>query len=245
MSPRELAEYFKSQGCKTYESVSAHLKELVRPTLQGLLEAELDTHLGYPKHHISGHKSGNSRNGYRSRKLRTEHGEMELNIPRDREGSFENKTIENYQKNSHSLDDQIIRLYAKGNSVRQIAEFARETHGVNVSGDMVSAITDKILPLVEEWQSRPLSRMYPIVFLDGIHHKVRDGGKIVSKCCYTALGINSEGKKELLGLLVGENESAKFWMGVLQEIKHRGVEDILVTCTDTQGVRTEVESRER
>ncbi len=232
VSPQELAAYFKSQGCENYESVSAHLKELVKPTLQGLLDAELDDHLGYPKSHISGINSGNSRNGYRSRNLRTEHGELELNIPRDRNGNFENKTVKNYQKNSHSLDDQIIRLYAKGNSVRQIAEFARETYGVKVSGDMVSAITDKILPLVEEWQTRPLSNMYPIVFLDGVHHKVREGGKIVSKCCYVALGINSEGRKELLGLWVGENESAKFWMGVLQEMKHRGVRDILITCTD-------------
>ena len=239
VSPRDLAKYFKSQGCETYESVSAHLKELIKPTLQGLLDAELETHLGYPKNHISGINSGNNRNGYRRRKLRTEHGEMEIEIPRDREGSFENKTIKNYQRNSRSLDDQIIRLYAKGNSTRQIAEFAEETYGVSVTKDMISAITDNILPLVEEWQNRPLSKMYPIIFLDGIHHKVREGGKIISKCCYVALGINSEGKKELLGLWVGENESAKFWMGVLQEIRHRGVEDILITCTDNLSGFTE------
>lgn len=232
VDPRALAEYFRAQGCTNYESVSVHLKELVKPTLQALLDAELEDHLGNPKHHPSGYQSGNSRNGYRSRKFRTEHGEMELDIPRDRAGIFKNKTIENYQKNSHSLDDQIIRLYAKGNTTRKIAEFAEETYGVKVTGDMVSAITDKILPLVEEWQNRPLGSVYPIVFLDGIHHKVREGGKIVSKCAYIVMGINLEGRKEVLGIWVGENESAKFWMGVLQEIKHRGVEDILIACTD-------------
>lgn len=232
VSPAELAEYFKSQGCTNYESVTNHLKELVAPTLQGLLEAELEGHLGYPKNHSSGTNSGNSRNGYRERTLRTEQGNLDITVPRDRQGTFESETIKNYQKNSHTLDEQIIRLYAKGNSVRQIAEFAQETYGVNVSGDMVSAITDKMLPLVERWQKRPLDKTYPIVFLDGVHHKVRDGGKIVSKCCYVVLAVNSEGKKEILGLWVGENESAKFWMGVLQELKHRGVEDILITCTD-------------
>jgi transposase-like protein len=232
ISPRELGEYFLSQGCHNYEEVSSHLKELVKPTLQGLLDAELENHLGYPKNHVKGNHSGNSRNGYRNRKLRTESGEIDLEIPRDRNGSFETETIKNYQKNSHSLDDQIIRLYAKGNSTQQISNFAEETYGVNVSGDMVSAITDKVLPLVEEWQNRPLSRTYPIVFLDGIHHKVREGGKIVSKCAYIALGINPEGIKEVLGIYVGENESAKFWMGVLQDLKHRGLEDILIACTD-------------
>lgn len=232
VSARELAEYFASQGCTNYESVSGHLKELVKPTLQGLLEAELEEHLGYPKHHVSGINTGNSRNGRRKRSLKTEHGLLELNIPRDRQGSFDNKTIENYQKNSKSLDDQIIRLYARGSSTRDIASFAQETYGVNVTGDMVSSITNKILPLVEEWQNRPLDKTYPIVYLDGIHHKVREGGKIVSKCCYVVLGINSQGLKEVLGLWVGENESAKFWMGVLQELKHRGVEDIFITCTD-------------
>lgn len=232
VSQRELADYFISQGCTNYESVAEHLKELVKPTLQGLLDAELEKHLGYPKNHPSGNNTGNSRNGYRERTLRTENGQFKVEIPRDRNSTFQSNTIENYRKNTHSLDDQIIRLYAKGNSVRQIADFAEETYGVDVSGDMISAITNKILPLVEEWQNRPLDKVYPILFLDGVHHKVRDGGKIVSKCCYVAFGINCDGKKELLGLWVGENESAKFWMKVLQEIKHRGVEDILITCTD-------------
>lgn len=222
----------KMKDLKDYNDVRGFLKELVAPTLQGLLEAELENHLGYPKHHISGYGSGNSRNGYSSKNIKTTEGEIPLNIPRDRKGTFEPEAIKRYENHSQDLDNQIITLYGKGNTTRQIAEFAREMYNVNVSGDMVSSITDKVLPLVEEWRNRPLQKCYPILFLDGVHFKVRENGKIVSKCCYTCLGINEEGKKELLGLWIGENEGAKFWLSVLNSIKNRGVEDVLICCID-------------
>lgn len=222
----------KMKELKDYNDVRGFLKELVAPTLQGLLEAELEQHLGYPKHHPSGYGSGNSRNGYSSKTLKTTDGEISLNIPRDRNGSYDPQAIKRYENHSQALDDQIITLYGKGNSTRQISEFARETYGVNVSGDMVSSITDKVLPLVEEWQNRPLKKCYPILFLDGIHHKVREGGKIVNKCSYTVLGIDEEGHKDLLGLWVGESESSKFWLSVLNQLKNRGVEDVLIVCID-------------
>ena len=146
---------------------------------------------------------------------------MELDIPRDRNGTFDPQVIPKYERNSPSLDNQIITLYAKGNSTRQIADFARELYGVEVSADMVSAITDRIWPEIEEWQSRPLQDIYSVVFLDGIHYKVREHGCIVNKCAYIVLGITIEGYKDLLGIWVGEQESASYWLHVLNDIKNR------------------------
>lgn len=217
---------------KTYEDAQDFITGLLAPTLQGMLEAERDNHLEYPKYHPSGHNKSNSRNGYSDKTLKSTRGNIKLKIPRDRDGSFEPQVIKKYETHTGALDDQIINLYAKGNSTRQIADFAKEMYGVNVSADMVSAITDKILPLVEEWKNRPLKKIYPIIYLDGLHLKIREGGKIVSKCVYIILGIDSEGKKECLGFWIGETESAKFWLGVLNEIKNRGVEDILICCID-------------
>lgn len=220
------------ENLKTYEDTQKFLKSLVAPVLQKLLNAELNQYLGYPKHHISGHGTGNSRNGYSSKTIKTIDGEVGLQIPRDRNGSFDPQAVRRYETRSRALDEQIVTLYAKGNSTRQIADFAHEVYGVNVSADMVSEITDKVLPLVEEWQNRPLNDCYPIVYLDGIHHKVRENGRIVSKCAYIIMGISLEGKKDVLGIWIGENESSKFWMGVLNEIRSRGVKDVLIACVD-------------
>lgn len=224
---RELAK-----DCKTVDDVHEMLKNLFKDTLQGILEAEVEDHLGYKKHSLEGNNTGNSRNGYNKKTLKTRFGETELSVPRDRNGEFEPKIIRKYETTSNQLEEQIIAMYAKGMSTRDIEDHMRDIYGIDVSPSMVSKITDKILPMVSEWQSRPLDRVYPVVFLDAIHFKVRKENRIINKAAYSVLGINMSGQKEILGIWIGENESASFWLGVCNDLKNRGVEDILIACKD-------------
>ena len=224
---RELAK-----DCKTVDDVHEMLKNLFKDTLQGILEAEVEDHLGYKKHSSEGINTGNSRNGYNKKTLKTRFGETELSVPRDRNGEFEPKIIRKYETTSNQLEEQIIAMYAKGMSTRDIEDHMRDIYGIDISPSMVSKITDKILPMVSEWQSRPLDRVYPVVFLDAIHFKVRKENRIVNKAAYSVLGINMAGQKEILGIWIGENESASFWLGVCNELKNRGVADILIACKD-------------
>jgi len=224
---RELAK-----DCKTVDDVHEMLKNLFKDTLQGILEAELDNHLGYEKHSIEGNNTGNSRNGYSKKTLKTRFGETELSVPRDRNAEFEPKIIKKYETTSSQLEEQIIAMYAKGMSTRDIEDHMRDIYGIDVSATMVSKITDKILPMVSEWQSRPLDRVYPVVFLDAIHFKVRKDNRIINKAAYSVLGINMAGQKEILGIWIGEHESASFWLGVCNDLKNRGIEDILIACKD-------------
>lgn len=217
---------------KTMSDVTAFTKELLAPTIQRMLEAEMDNHLGYPKNHPAGNLSGNSRNGHYDKKVKTSGGEIGIRVPRDRNGSFEPLAVRKYETVESEVEEKIVSMYAKGMTTADIKNHMFDIYGVEISKDMVSNITNKVLPLVSEWQNRPLSDIYPIVYLDAVHFKVRDSGKIVSRAAYTVLGLNMEGKKEILGLWVGENEGAKFWMSVLNEIKNRGVKDILIACTD-------------
>lgn len=221
-----------ARECHSVEDVHDMLKNLFKDTLQEIFEAEIDEHLGYPKHSNQGDNSGNSRNGYSKKTLKTRFGETEIRIPRDRQGDFKPRIIKKYETTSNQLEDQIIAMYAKGMSTRDIEDHMKEIYGIEVSSAMVSKITDKILPMVTEWQSRPLDRIYPIVFLDAIHFKVRKENRVVNKAAYSVLGINLNGQKEVLGIWIGENESASFWLGVLNDLKSRGVEDILIACKD-------------
>lgn len=222
----------KVSKLKTLEDLNDFAKELIAPVLQEMLEGEMESHLGYSKHHASGKNSGNSRNGYSKKKLKSKYGEMDISVPRDRKGDFTPEAVRKYQTVDNAVEEKIISMYAKGMTTRDINSHMQDIYGVSVSPSMVSAITDKILPLLEEWQDRPLEELYPILFLDGIHFKVRDSGRIRNKCCYTVLGINMEGRKEVLGLWVSGTEGAKFWMSVLTDIKNRGVADVLIACTD-------------
>ena len=222
----------KVKNLKTMGDVTSFAKELIAPTLQTMLDAELQNHLGYPKNHPAGMHSGNNRNGYSKKTIKTNLGETEINIPRDRNGEFEPIAVKKYETVESDVEEKIISMYAKGMTTRDIKNHMNDIYGISISPDMVSSITDKVLPLVKEWQNRPLSDLYAIVYFDGIHFKVRDGGKIVSKCCYIALGINKEGIKEILGIWIGENEGAKFWLSILNEMKNRGVKDILISCID-------------
>lgn len=221
-----------AKECHSVEDIQEKLKELFKETLQQVFEAEMDDHLGYKKHDNTGDKIGNSRNGYSSKTIKSRYGASEVKIPRDRNGEFEPEIIKKHETAVNGLEEQIIAMYAKGMSTRDIEDHMRDIYGIDVSAGMVSKVTDKILPLVAEWQSRPLDRIYPIVFLDAIHFKVRKDNRIINKAAYSVLGINMAGHKDVLGIWIGENESASFWLGVCNDLKNRGVEDILIVSKD-------------
>jgi len=218
--------------CDTVEDVHNLLKNLFKDTLQQIFEAEMEDHLGYNKHSLEGNNTGNSRNGYSKKTIQTKLGKTDIEIPRDRNGDFEPRVIKKYETTSNDLEDQIIAMYAKGMSTRDIESHMRDIYGIDVSPTMVSKVTDKILPVVTEWQSRPLERIYPIIYLDAIHFKVRKENRIINKAAYSVMGINLDGQKDILGIWVGENESASFWLGVCNDLKNRGVQDILIACKD-------------
>lgn len=233
--PRLLSYEEYQDKLKTIESADDALnvlRDIFAPTLQDMLEGELTAHLGYEKHASAGAGSGNSRNGHSKKTLRSKLGPTEISVPRDRQGTFEPVVVKKYQTSTNEIEEKVIAMYAKGMTTRDIHDHLQDIYGVEVSAGMVSTITDKVIPRIHEWQNRPLDAVYPIVFLDGIHFRVKDGGRIVNKCSYTVLAITCEGKKELLGIWIGEHESAKFWAQVLNELKNRGMEDIVICCTD-------------
>ncbi len=225
----ELAKAIRSE-CKTPSDVTALLKELFGGTLEQMLEAEIEEHLGYEKHSAKGDNTGNSRNGFNKKRLKSEWGEVELSAPRDRNGTFEPKIIKNRQTRTEDLEARILAMYGKGMSTREIEEYVRDIYGSDVSPGLVSKITDRIMPEVREWQGRPLDDIYPVVFFDGVWFKGRSDGKVVKKCVYSVLGITVDGKKDILGIWVAESESASFWVSVFNDLKNRGVKDILIAC---------------
>lgn len=208
------------------------LKQLTKRLVEHALEGEMTHHLGYEPHAPEGRNTGNSRNGKTTKTVIGESGEMEIVVPRDRTGEFEPKLIEKRQRRLPGFDDKVIALYARGMTTREIQGHLHELYGVEVSPQLISAVTDSVMEDVAAWQSRPLDPVYPIVYLDALHVKMRLEGRVQSQAVYLALGITLEGRKELLGLWIGENEGAKFWLGVMTELKNRGVEDILIACVD-------------
>ena len=206
------------------------LKDLLSGTLKELMETEMDDHLGYDRYERSDKK--NYRNGTKQKRVRSKYGEFEVDVPQDRNSSFDSKVLPKRQKDISAIDDKIISMYAKGMTTRQISETIEDIYGFEVSEGMVSNITDKLLPQIEEWQNRPLASVYPIVFIDAVHFSVRDEGVIKKLAAYVVLGINEDGKKEVLTIVVGENESSKYWLSVLNSLKNRGVQDILILCSD-------------
>jgi len=218
--------------CKTPADVTSKLKELFAGTLEEMLEVEIEEHLGYEKHSPLGDHTGNSRNGTGKKTIKSEWGEAEINVPRDRNGTFEPKVIEKRQTRTDDIENRIMAMYAKGMSTREIEEYVRDIYGVDVSPGLVSKITDRIMPEVREWQARPLDDVYPAVFFDGVWFKGRSDGKVVKKCVYSVLGVTVEGKKEILGIWIAESESASFWVSVFNDMKNRGVKDILIACHD-------------
>ena len=212
------------------EDIQDALKDLLSGTIQDMLETEMDDHLGYDRYERSGEP--NYRNGMKSKTVRSKYGEFQVDVPQDRQSSFEPQILPKRQKDISSIDDKIISMYAKGMTTRQISETIEDIYGFEVSEGMVSDITDKLLPRIEEWQNRPLSPVYPIVFIDAVHFSVRDDGVIRKLAAYVVLGMNEDGMKEVLSIVVGENESSKYWLSVLNSLKNRGVQDILILCSD-------------
>jgi len=221
---------FEEYDIETADDIQDALKDLLSGTIQEMLEAEMDNHLGYEKYERSDEK--NYRNGTKSKRVRSKYGEFEVDVPQDRNSSFDPKVLPKRQKDISAIDDKIISMYAKGMTTRQISETIEDIYGFEVSEGMVSDITDKLLPQIEEWQNRPLASVYPIVFIDAVHFSVRDDGVIRKLAAYVVLGINEDGKKEVLTIVIGENESSKYWLSVLNSLKNRGVQDILILCSD-------------
>ena len=215
------------------EDIQNLFKETIAEFMENGLDSELDDELGYTKYDYKNKNTDNSRNGHSSKTLRTSFGDVEVSVPRDRKGEFDPQLLKNNQTSiSQDIEEKILSMYAKGMTTSDIEEHIRDIYGIEVSDTTVSRITDKILPIAREWQQRPLEAIYAVVFLDAIHYHVRSEGRIIKKAVYIAIGINLDGRKDVLGMWVGENESAKFWATVLNELKNRGVEDIFIACTD-------------
>ena len=208
------------------------LKQLKAALCQRILDGELTTHLGYEKHEISGNNSGNSRNGYREKALKSKEGDFSIKVPRDRNGEFAPQFIGKEQTRFDDLDNKIISLYSRGMSTRDMQEELKELYGVDISPTLISNVTNEVIEEVKAWQSRPLEKLYPIVYLDALVIKIREDKRVMNKTFYLALGVNLDGQKDLLGIWISQNEGAKFWLNVLTELKNRGLEDILIACVD-------------
>ena len=224
-----LIEHYQPEDA---QDVQEMLKDLLGDTLQGMLEAEMDEKLGYTKYDYRNKDTDDSRNGYSKKTVVSSLGEIDLDIPRDRKGEFEPQVVKKNQTDISNIEDQVLSMYAKGMTTRDISTHLRDVYGVDASAEMISHMTDRILPIAKEWQNRPLEKKYAVVFMDAVHFNVREDNRTVKKAVYVAIGIRLSGVKEVLGMWIGGNESAKYWLGVLNEIKNRGVEDIMIVSVD-------------
>lgn len=228
-----ISELLSAANVQSMNDIQELFKETIAEFIEGSLETELDSELGYEPYDVKNKATDNSRNGHSKKTLRTSMGKVDIEVPRDRNGDFEPRILPKNQTSiSQDMESKIISMYAKGMSTSDIEEHIRDIYGLEISDTTVSRITDKVLPAAKEWQQRPLESIYAVVFLDAIHYHVRSEGQIIKKAVYIAIGVNMDGRKDVLGMWVGENESAKFWAGVLNNLRNRGVEDILIACTD-------------
>ena len=212
------------------EDIQEALKDLLGGTIKEMMEAEMDEHLGYEKSERS--SNDDSRNGYKKKTVNSSYGSFSIDVPQDRKSTFEPQVVKKRQKDISDIDHKIISMYAKGMTTRQISETIEDIYGFDVSEGFISDVTDKILPEIHDWQNRPLESLYPVVFVNAIHYSVKDNGIIRKMAAYVILAINRDGIKEVLGIYIGENESAKYWLGLFNELKNRGLKDILVLCAD-------------
>ena len=225
-----ITQLIEEYDIHTADDIQDALKDLLGRTIESMLTAELDNHLGYDPYERT--DSANARNGKKQKTLRSKYGEIPIEVPQDREGSFEPQIVKKRQKDISSIEDKIISMYAKGLTTRQISEQIEDIYGFEVSDGMISDITDKLLPDIQDWQQGPLSSVYPIIFIDAVHLSVRDNHVIKKLAAYVILGINEDGRKEVLSIQIGENESSKYWLSILDELKNIGVKDILILCAD-------------
>ena len=228
-----IRELLSAANVQSMDDIQELFKKTIAEFVEVGLESELDNKLGYEPYDVKNKATDNSRNGHSKKTLRTSMGKVDIDVPRDRNGVFEPKILPKNQTSiSQDMESKIISMYAKGMSTSDIEEHIRDIYGLEISDTTVSRITDKVLPVAKEWQQRPLESVYAVVFLDAIHYHVRSEGQIIKKAVYIAIGVDMDGRKDVLGMWVGENESAKFWAGVLNSLRNRGVEDILIACTD-------------
>ena len=225
-----IQQLLQEYDIQSAEDIQEALKDLLGGTIKEMMEAEMDEHLGYQKSQRS--DSDDYRNGYKSKRVNSSYGTMDIQVPQDRKSTFEPQVVRKRQKDISSIDQKIISMYAKGMTTRQISETLEDIYGFEASEGFISDVTDKILPQIEDWQKRPLSEIYPVLYIDAIHYSVRDNGVIRKLAVYVILGINLDGQKEVLTIQVGDNESAKYWLSVLNELKNRGVKEILILCAD-------------
>lgn len=224
-------EIVKKYDAKTGKDLNQIMRDFMGPIIQKMLEAEMETKIGYQKNERSNVE--NYRNGYYpERTINTDYGQMDVRVPRDRNNEIESDLLPKYSRNINGFEEKVIKMYGLGMSDKQIQEEIDELFGCKLSTDMISDITDKIIPEIQDWQKRKLDRIYPIVFIDAIHFSVKDNGQVVKKAAYVILGVDMEGMKSVLSIIVGENESAKMWLSVLNDLKNRGVQDILILCSD-------------
>ena len=230
---KELAKMLDGFGVTDIAGAQELFKDMIGTVLEHGLDGELDDELGYTKYDYRNKETENSRNGHSKKTLKSSFGELDVSIPRDRDGEFEPQMVKKNQTTlTGDIEEKILSMYAKGMSTSDIEGHIREIYGLEVSDTTISRVTDKILPVVREWQQRPLESVYTVVFMDGIYFHVRSEGQIVKKAVYIAIGIRADGIREVLGMWIGENESAKYWLGILNSLKNRGVEDILIACVD-------------
>ncbi len=228
-----LANFIKDNDIKTADDLNNAFKEMYQDVVQVMLENEMSNHLGFDKNSKAPKETNNRRNGYSDKKVRSTFGELLLSIPRDREDEFEPVVVEKHSRElSSDIENRIISMYAKGMSTRDISDHIKEIYGFDLSAESVSKITETIMEQAKEWQARPLDSVYPFLFLDAVHYSVRTNGKVVKRAAYVILGINLEGKKDVIGIYIGENETSKFWLQVLTDMKSRGVKDVLISSID-------------
>lgn len=231
--PKELLrQIIKENDFKSVNDIYSFLKDSFKDMLQEMLEAEMDISMGYPKGDKGELVVDNKRNGYSQKTVKSQFGELEVDIPRDRNGEFDPKIIPKYQRDISGIEEKVISLYARGMSTRDIHDQLKDIYGIELSAEMVSKITDRIIPDIKEWQSRPLDPIYPFCFMDAIHYKIKEDGRIVNRAAYVVLGVTLDGEKDILSVTIGANESSKFWLGMLNDLKNRGVMDVLFFCVD-------------
>ena len=232
VAKEQIRQIISENNITSVADVYSLLRDSFKDILQELMEAEMDATLGYGKNQKGDIQSDNKRNGHSTKTLKSQYGEFQIEVPRDRNGEFEPKLVPKYQRDISGIEEKVISLYARGMSTRDIHDQLKDLYGVELSAEMVSKITDRILPQVKEWQTRPLHAVYPFVFMDCIHYKVREEGRILSRAAYVVLGVTTEGYKDILSITVGANETSKFWLGMLNDLKNRGLRDVLFFCVD-------------
>jgi transposase-like protein len=232
IAKEQIRQIIQENDIKNVNDIYALLKDSFKDMLQEMLEVEMDVTLGYSKNEKGELETDNKRNGYTPKTLKSQFGEFEVEVPRDRNAEFDPKIIPKYQRDISGIEEKVISLYGRGMSTRDIHDQLQDLYGIELSAEMVSKMTDRILPDIKEWQSRPLNPLYPFVFMDAIHYKIKEDGRILNRAAYIVLGVTLDGTKDILSITIGANESSKFWLGMLNDLRNRGVADVLFFCVD-------------